>query len=150
MKDQLNILGYVVSQAMRGLQKDLEIRFREKDVLVTYEQWTIISCFRDNLEMKFSQQEIAEKTGRDQPCTSRLINNLVKQDLLMRVLDEKDRRVNKIHLTQKGKDLVTSTTCIAQQAIMEATEGIDQEELEICKRVLQEVSRNLENIKNRS
>lgn len=149
MEEELNVLGYVVSQAMRILQKDLETRFREKEVPVTYEQWTVVSCFREDIEEGFSQQEIAEKTGRDQPCTSRLIDNLVKGDLLIRVPDKKDRRVNKIYLTQAGKELVRKTSCIAQEAIMEATQGIEKAELDICKRVLQVISENLENVKSR-
>lgn len=143
MSGELKEFSYLISQVMKNLQNDLEKRFREKEIFVTYEQWTVISCFCEEVEAGYSQQEIADKTGRDQPCTSRLIDNLVKQNILIRVPDERDRRVNKIFMTEKGKELAKTADCIAKQVIVDATDGMKKEELNICKKVLQEVNENI-------
>ena len=50
-----------------------------------------------------SQNEIAEKTIRDKVSVTKIIDNLEKHKLVKRALDEKDRRVRRIFLTDEGK-----------------------------------------------
>lgn len=51
-----------------------------------------------------TQQELCNATFKDKPSMTRLIDNMEKQHLVIRVPDKKDRRTNKIHLTENGKN----------------------------------------------
>ncbi len=144
MENEFNRIGKLLSQTSRTLQSQIERRFRELDIPITYEQMTIITVFCTEIEMGYSQLEIAEKTGRDQPCTSRLIDNLMKQNLLIRTPDENDRRVKMIYLTDEGKEMVKRTRCITEQVVNEATNGLCNNELNTCKKVLQQLHSNLQ------
>jgi DNA-binding MarR family transcriptional regulator len=58
--------------------------------------------------------------------------------------DPNDRRVFKIFLTEKGKNIEEKMIIVAQQTIKEATEGITEDEMAICMKVLK---RTIENLK---
>lgn len=148
MEQEVKRIGKLVSQTTKLLQNKIEKRFRELNIPITYEQMTIINCFCHTEKVGYSQLEIAEKTGRDQPCTSRLIDNLMKQELLVRVPDEKDRRVKIIYLTDAGKEIVGKTHRIAQEVVDLATEGISDDDVEICKEVLYKMKINMKKEEN--
>ena len=62
---------------------------------------------------------------------TRLIDNMERQHLVVRISDKKDRRTNLIHLTKDGKELEEKARIIAGQTLKEALHGITLEELSI-------------------
>ena len=52
-----------------------------------------------------TQQELCNATFKDKPSMTRLIDNMERQHLVVRISDKKDRRTNLIHLTKDGKEL---------------------------------------------
>ena len=68
-----------------------------------------------------------------------------KRDLVVRIPDRLDRRQNLIYLTNKGKRLQEELMQIFQKTSLEAQGGIDPEQLEIFRKVLAEIHRNLSN-----
>ena len=73
---------------------------------------------------------------------TRLIDNLERQHLVVRISDKKDRRTNLIHLTKDGKELEEKARIIAGQTLKEALHGITLEELSIGQEVLKKVFYN--------
>lgn len=61
---------------------------------------------------------------------TRLIDNMERQHLVVRISDKKDRRTNLIHLTKDGKELEERARVIANQTLKEALQGITIEEPE--------------------
>ena len=55
---------------------------------------------------------------------TRLIDNMERQHLVVRISDKKDRRTNLIHLTKDGKELEERARVIANQTLKEALKGI--------------------------
>ncbi len=51
---------------------------------------------------------------------TRLIDNMERQHLVVRISDKKDRRTNLIHLTKDGKELEERARVIANQTLKEA------------------------------
>ena len=60
---------------------------------------------------------------------TRLIDNMERQHLVVRISDKKDRRTNLIHLTKDGKELEERARVIANQTLKEALQGITIEEV---------------------
>ena len=56
-------------------------------------------------EQAISQQRIAEVIQKDKNSVTKFIDSLEKKNLVFRAVDEVDRRINKIALTQKGADM---------------------------------------------
>ena len=65
-----------------------------------------------------------------------------RQHLVIRVPDKKDRRTNKIHLTENGKKLEEKARFIANKTLKEALHGLTLEELRISQEVLRKIFTN--------
>lgn len=89
-----------------------------------------------------TQQELCNATFKDKPSMTRLIDNMERQHLVVRISDKKDRRTNLIHLTKDGKELEEKARIIAGQTLKEALHGITLEELSIGQEVLKKVFYN--------
>jgi len=90
-----------------------------------------------------SQQELCNRSFRDKPSITRLVDNLERQRLVRRVSSRTDRRMNMIHLTEAGRELQVLTITLADRTLNEALEGVSPADIELCKGVLQQVYDNL-------
>jgi DNA-binding MarR family transcriptional regulator len=108
---------------------------------VTIEQWSVL--YHLWKEDGLSQQELCNRSFRDKPSITRLVDNLEKLKLVKRVASKDDRRINLIYLTEASKTLQDLTLNMANQTLNEALEGVSKEDVELCKSVLQKVYDNL-------
>jgi DNA-binding MarR family transcriptional regulator len=90
-----------------------------------------------------SQQELCNRTFRDKPSITRLIDNLEKQSLVKRMPSKTDRRINLVCLTEPAKNLQQLTIDLANQTMSEALVGVKKEDIDIVKDVFQKVYDNL-------
>jgi outer membrane protein TolC/predicted transcriptional regulator len=128
-----------------AFNRALLFNFKRNGISLTKEQWTILSTLwqKDGC----TQQYLANKTYRDKTGTTRIINNLEKQNLVERHLEKNDKRLKLIFLTPQGKALETKVINLVNQTITEAVKGISQENLKIVKDTFAQILSNLE-IKN--
>jgi DNA-binding MarR family transcriptional regulator len=131
------INGMASTAVARRLQKN----FRNAGLDITIEQWTVL--YHLWKEDCLNQQELSNRTYRDKPSITRLIDNLEKQRLVKRSSSKKDKRINLICLTDAGRSLQDTTLNLANQTMDEALEGVKKNEIEIVKTVLQKVYDNL-------
>jgi DNA-binding MarR family transcriptional regulator len=131
------INGMASIAVARRLQKNL----RNAGLDITIEQWTIL--YHLWKEDCLSQQELCNRTYRDKPSITRLIDNLEKQKLLKRASHKNDRRINLVCLTDAGRALQDVTLELANQTMDEALQDVKKEDIEIVKTVLQKVYDNL-------
>ncbi len=116
-------------------------KFREANLGITVEQWTILACLWK--KDKVTQQALSETTFRDQPSITRLIDNLEKRNLVIRVPDPSDRRIKLIYLTEQGTALEKQSTDIVSDVVNKALSGILDEEVLVCRNTLKKVLENL-------
>ncbi len=133
--------GRTLGTAHNNLFKHLNKLMKVAELPITPEQFGLMTHLwkQDGL----SQQELAVLTARDRANVTRIIDILEREAIVERRDDANDRRVFKIFLTKKGKELEAPTAAIAQQAIKEATQGITKDEIEICMKVLRQTIENL-------
>ena len=131
------ITGIASTAVARRLQKN----FRQAGLDITIEQWSIL--YHLWKEDCLSQQQLCNRTFRDKPSITRLIDNLEKQKLVKRTAAREDRRINLICLTETAKGLQDKTVELANTTMNEALEGVSREEIEMVKQVLQKVYDNL-------
>lgn len=132
----------ITGVANMALARRLQKYFRESGLDLTVEQWSILMHLwkYDGV----SQQELSNKTFRDKPSITRLVDNLEKLGLARRKASEEDRRINRIYLTEKAKALRDPSMELANKALNEGLVGISAEDIEITKRVLEKVYENLQ------
>ena len=131
------INGMASTAVARRLQKN----FRLAGLEITIEQWSVLYHLWKQDGM--SQQELCNRTFRDKPSITRLIDNLEKQKLVKRMPSKEDRRINLVCLTETAKLLQDKTIELANQTMDEALIGVGKNEIEIVKQVFQKVYDNL-------
>ncbi|TSA65805.1 MAG: MarR family transcriptional regulator [Sediminibacterium sp.] len=131
------INGMASTAVARRLQKN----FRAAGLEITIEQWSVL--YHLWKEDGLSQQELCNRTFRDKPSITRLIDNLEKQHLVNRMPSSKDRRINLVALTNKAKDMQQLTIDLANQTMNEALNGVKKEDIDLVKQIFQRVYDNL-------
>ena len=131
------INGMASTAVARRLQKN----FRLAGLEITIEQWSVL--YQLWKQDALSQQELCNRTFRDKPSITRLIDNLEKQKLVKRMPSKEDRRINLVCLTEPAKLLQDKTIELANQTMDEALIGVNKNEIEIVKQVFQKVYDNL-------
>jgi DNA-binding MarR family transcriptional regulator len=135
------LYSFITGLASTALARRLQKNFKQEGVDITVEQWSVL--YHLWKEDGLSQQELCNRSFRDKPSITRLVDNLEKQRLVKRVSSTSDRRMNMIFLTDLGRDLQNRTIALADQTLNEALDGVSSREIELCKGVLQRVYDNL-------
>ena len=73
---------------------------------------------------------------------TRLIDNMEKHSLVVRIPDKSDRRQKLIYLTKKGQDLQEKLVIVIQKTLLEAQKSIKIKNIETCKSVLHQIYEN--------
>jgi DNA-binding MarR family transcriptional regulator len=135
------LYSFITGKASTAIARRLQKKFNQNDLNLTIEQWSVLyHLWKDDGK---SQQELCNATFRDKPSITRLIDNLEKLNLVKRVADGNDRRINKVFLTKSAEKLQEQTMALAEETLNEALEGVPAEHIELCKQVLQQVYENL-------
>lgn len=135
------LYSFITGMASTAVARRLQRNFKQAGTEITIEQWSIL--YHLWKEDGLSQQELCNRSFRDKPSLTRLIDNLEKLKLVKRVPSKEDRRINTICLTDAAKSLQDTTMLLANQTLNEALDGVSAEEIEVCKAVLQQVYDNL-------
>lgn len=118
--------------------------FAEKGFDITPEQYLILSLLYEHGELY--QRQISELTYKDRPNVSRIINILENKGLVKRVNDSNGRQINKIIMTEKGKELREKIHPVSVEIRKIVTKDIAVEDLEKCLAIL---SQMLDNMKDK-
>ena len=136
-----NEVGFHANRTGRLMAKHLTSIFVDEGVVLNGDQWPILlHLWRKDGR---NQQELACAIFRDKATVTRTMSILEKENLVVRVTDEIDKRNKKIYLTHKGKELESKVMPMAYQLKQKALEGINPKEIDICNKVLEMIYENL-------
>jgi len=135
------IFAILNGKVSAAINRKLYRNFRQKGLEITPEQWTVLIFLWEKDGV--TQQELCNATFKDKPSMTRLIDNMERQHLVVRISDKADRRTNLIHLTKTGKDLEDSARAIAAQTLKEALNGITLDEIRVSQNVLRKIFYNI-------
>ncbi|WP_298310317.1 MarR family winged helix-turn-helix transcriptional regulator [uncultured Aquimarina sp.] len=102
--------------------------FGENGLDLSKEQWSVLK--RLNVKDGQPQNDLAFITHRDKTSMTRLVNTMESKNLVVRKSDENDRRVNRIFLTDYGKEVIEKVTPIMYDLIPAVQESLSNEEIE--------------------
>ncbi len=131
------LTGKISSTINRALLR----AFSQEDLSITTEQWSVLSCLWS--EDKVTQSDLCELTRKDKPSMTRLIDNLQRSKIVVRVSHATDRRVNLIHLTQYGASLREKVTSVVQGVVDTALQDVSESEVMVARTVLNKIIANL-------
>ena len=137
------IFAILNGKVSAAINRKLYRNFRMNGLEISPEQWTVLIFLWEKDGV--TQQELCNATFKDKPSMTRLIDNMERQHLVVRISDKKDRRTNLIHLTKTGREIEEKTRRIANQTLKEALQGITINDLEISQEVLRKIFYNTNN-----
>jgi DNA-binding MarR family transcriptional regulator len=135
------LYSVINAMAATAIARRLQKHFRNEGLDITIEQWSVL--YHLWKEDGLSQQELCNRTFRDKPSITRLLDNLEKLQLVKRIASKEDRRINSVFLTDAALLLQDVTIALANQTMDEALVGVSKNEIETVKNVLQRAYDNL-------
>lgn len=119
-------------------------RLQQNGINVTPEQYLVLDILWE--KQSLSQQNIADLIQKDKNSVTKIIDSLERKNLVNRVVDQKDRRINKIELTKEGLALEKITTEVAINFMNDTVKDIDNQDLDRFAAVMRRLKDNLDNI----
>ena len=135
------LYSFITGKASIAIARRLQKKFNTAGLNLTIEQWSVL--YQLWKQDGSSQQELCQRTFRDKPSITRLVDNLEKLQLVKRVASDADRRINLVYLTKLGIKMEEQTMELAEETLNEALTGIPADNINLCKEILQQVYDNL-------
>ncbi len=143
MKSKTNIpLGHHLARTHRAMHFLFKRHLEEKSLEITPEQWsTLVNLWEKDGQ---TQMELAVKCSKDKTSIVRILDNLERNSMIVRIPNPSDKRSKLIYLTNRAKELEKISKTIARGLEKEAIKGIPEEEMKTCRDVLSKIYDNLE------
>ncbi|HWP95419.1 MAG TPA: MarR family transcriptional regulator [Syntrophomonadaceae bacterium] len=133
-------LGFIIAKTHTKMKNNLAKAL--KPFHVTPEQWALLNSLWE--QDGIPQKELSQKSFKDQPTTTRILDKLAQRGLIHRQVDPDDRRAFLIYLTTEGQNIREPLTDLARQALARALEGLSGPEQALLKDLLNRISDNLD------
>lgn len=140
--NEREVFSILTGKISTTINRALLRAFAQEDLNITTEQWTVLSCLWK--EDRVTQSYLCDLTRKDKPSMTRLIDNLQRAKIVVRVPHATDRRVNLIHLTQYGASLREKVNAVVQGVVDKALEGVSEGEVMLARTVLNKIITNLD------
>ncbi len=94
-------LGFVLHRTLSAIKSTVRRVFHEKGCDVTVDQWVILCALWE--EDGCSQASLSDRTYKDPPTVTRMLDLLERKGLVVRRPSPTDRRMVEVYLTPEGR-----------------------------------------------
>ena len=137
-----NSLGFQLVIAARSMKHALEIKLAEYGI--TSSQYAVLELLWKSNGISLS--DLGKALYFDNPTITGIINRMARAKLVRRTRNRNDRRVIKIYLTPKGKELQYKLPKLADAVNKQAVENFQKDEkdniLDLAKRIHNNIKNN--------
>jgi Transcriptional regulators len=133
-------IGFLMGVAYRKLVQLFAQRLKPYDI--TPEQWAVLVRIAEREGM--IQKDIADRSGKDRPTVTRILDALESKSLIVRRICGSDRRSYRIFATEQGKALTAATIPIEREALTDAMEGFSDAEANELKSQLRRIAATID------
>jgi DNA-binding MarR family transcriptional regulator len=95
-------------------------------------------------EDQLTQSQLAEKIGVKLQTIHKMVRRMENNGLVTKRTDDQDRRVSRIHLTDRGREMQAVTEDAWEQLEQETLTDFSAEEIYILRRLLEKLKENLD------
>ncbi|CAM3816121.1 MarR family transcriptional regulator [Cohnella lubricantis] len=131
-------IGFLINQTGRKLSQVVNHYFAAHEM--TSEQWSVLArlCEEDGI----SQKELAARVSKDQTNVTRILDQLQRKGLIVRMTNPEDRRSFLPSVTPEGRQMYERMAPLEEQVIALAIQGLDEKEVAKLKELLQRIANN--------
>jgi DNA-binding MarR family transcriptional regulator len=91
-----------------------------------------------------SQVELADRTFKDKPNVTRMLDVLERRGLIVRQPDEEDRRAYKVFLTEMGRQLKNDLIPLAAGVLERGQKNLTNDDIKYLRRILNLIYSNFD------
>lgn len=88
--------------------------------------------------------ELGRRVSRDNPTITGVVDRMAKKRLLERSRDERDRRVVKVVLTPKGREMQEKLSTTKKRILEKITASLSRQEINALAKILEKMMKNME------
>lgn len=138
---EINLIFAILNgQVSATINRKLVNDFKKHNIDLTPEQWTVLLTLWEGDGL--TQQQLCNATYNDKPSMTRLLTQLEKKNLVVRIPSKEDRRTNLIYLTHGGKELETEAKDVAKETLKQTLKGLTKTEMNTCQECLGKIIMN--------
>lgn len=135
------VSGFLLERTAKRMKQACQQQFKAAGIDLTVDQWVILQALQQ--QDGISQYEIAQKTFKDAPTVTRIIDLLCKKKLTSRENDPNDRRRFRICLTTTGRKRIQEVLPLIQEFRAQAYQNLKAEQLDQLTLLLNTIFDNL-------
>ena len=122
-----------MEDVLRTLKNALKATFKDKKYDITLDQWAVLKSIADADHA--NQSYLAQATQKDPAAITRMLEILVKRDLVQRKEEKEDKRAYHVKLTRKGAGLVKRARPVIEKVYADAVKEVSDRDLSTLKRI---------------
>ncbi len=116
------VLFYTLEKSIKVYRKYAQTLIANAGFDITIDQWLVLKSLQENSHL--SQNEIADLVFKDMASITRIIELLVKKELVERHINNSDRRKFELKITKNGKKMIELISPIVKNNRKQALKGI--------------------------
>lgn len=133
--------GFILESTAKKIKLELQRKFNEIDVDITVDQWVVLlELHKHGIQ---NQVSLCELCFKDAPTITRIIDLLVKKELITRESCKEDRRKFNISLSKKGKILVQKLLPIIVEFRKQGWNNLSEKDVIHLERITKKIQENL-------
>ena len=140
--EHYNAYSFLLERTARRVKQYAQYQFNCGDFGITVDQWSVLKNLNQHADL--TQKELAEYCGKDQPTLTRIVDVLVRKNLVERRANPSDRRSFVVHLTAAGNKKIDALTGNIGEIRMQAWKNLNERDFQHLKRILNTIYDNLE------
>lgn len=110
---------------------------------ITCKQFFLLACMNLFPEQAPTANEISETMGCSRQNVKEILNSLIKKELIVLVKDQKDKRKQRIFLTEKTKLLSEKYAAKEKQFMSLLYKDISDDEIRVAYKIISKMEENL-------
>jgi DNA-binding MarR family transcriptional regulator len=133
--------GFILESTAKKIKLELQRKFNVHGVDITVDQWVVLL----ELHQQGTQNQVAlcEHCAKDAPTITRIIELLVKKELIIRESCKDDRRKFNISLSKKGKSLIQKLMPIVIEFRKQGWTHLTEKDIQHIERITKKIKENL-------
>lgn len=136
--------GYIIERTAKRMKQAFSRMLQVNNAEITVDQWVVLHLLE--AESGHNQLEIAEKSFKDAPTITRMLDLLENKALLSRLPDPKDRRKFIIQISSKGSTLIKRLEDPVLEFRKTSYAGISLDQLDTLSNIMNNIFENLKSI----
>lgn len=134
------IIFYSLDKAIKSYRQMAQKNINKQNIDITIDQWLLLTTIRNNPDV--TQLQIAQSVFKDLASITRMIEILVKKEILNRDFHPDDRRRFSLSVTDKGLQILNDLEPVIQSNRSKALEGISADEIRSMQILLNKIADN--------